>query len=516
MREKELQKWFKEHIVDGDKPYLLDKYQAKIVLDNHKNTLVTARAGSGKTRTIIAKIVFLLCHENIPSDKIIVFAFNKKARDEINERLTNISFDQQKLFQKPPALATTFHAFAYKIINQNNGRRLITEREEDKILTKILFDVVPGSKKLPRIELEKKIAIAKQFITKAEQKFFLDYDMLDQKINNRENSQQLQILNKILKKYHAKLERAKLINFNQLVAQAAEKMRYQKMKYEYIFVDEYQDFSLLFLNLIISLRKSYRETHLLCLGDDWQAINRFAGSDVEYFINFKKYFPEDCKKLFIPTNYRSGKKIVKNANYFMSKALKDYKGCKSGNKEKSRIYYRDVQTFNTNLKIPKMPLLLQNYLISILEIIKENPKKTIKILDRNNDLNFKGWSLEKFADFVREQAVFNNFLDEKAAKELITESTIHRSKGLEADIVILIEIDAEKFPGKSKDGELFCVFGENEQTLFMDEARLFYVALTRPKEKLFILSKTTRIIDEKEKKKYNFFHYLNDSWLEEW
>ena len=286
----------------------------------------------------------------------------------------------------------------------------------------------------------------------------------------------------------------------------------KNLNFSYIFVDEYQDFSLLFLNLIQSLRQICPDSHLLAVGDDWQAINRFAGSDVEYFLHFENYFTEDCAKLFIPTNYRSGKQIVKNANFFMGQALKDYQGCKSGNKNKAAIYLKNIAYHqNTAEKTNKTPLLLKNYLETIIQIIKENTGKTVKILHRNNVLSFRNWPLEKFVNLVREQVVREHILTENAASALISESTIHRSKGLEADVVILLEIDAEKFPGKDKTGGLYHIFGETEQTLFSDEARLFYVALTRPKEKLYILSKTTKIV--KETKKYNFLSYLNEDWL---
>ena len=73
----EVQAWFKRHVKTHDAPYLLDKHQANIVLDSHTNTLVTARAGSGKTRTIVAKITYLIANQHFTPEQIIVFAFNR-------------------------------------------------------------------------------------------------------------------------------------------------------------------------------------------------------------------------------------------------------------------------------------------------------------------------------------------------------------------------------------------------------------------------------------------------------
>ena len=168
----------------------------------------------------------------------------------------------------------------------------------------------------------------------------------------------------------------------------------------------------------------------------------------------------------------------------MSKSLGDFAGCKAKNKTKSKIYYQKVE----------------NYQQSVQNIIFKNKNKSIKILSRNNDLRYKKLSLE---DFV-------NHLDSAGNK--LTFSTIHKSKGLEADVVVLLEIDAEKFPSKDKTNGLFEIFGDTSETLFADEARLFYVALTRAKEKLYILSKNPTI--RKENKKYNFFSYLNPDYLD--
>jgi len=457
---KETCKWFRRHIKDGDTPYLLDKNQARIVCDNHKNTLVTARAGSGKTRTIVAKIAYLLAHEHVNPEEIIVFAFNRKACQEINERLTNISFDNQLLFKTAPSIATTFHAFSYQLLGgkEKLQHRLITEDQDN------------------------------QFITRAEQKFFQNYQVLFEKIQKLENpeiKQQLLQEYQNLKNYHKKLQTEDKINFNQLVALAAKKLEdVDSMPYRYIFIDEYQDFSLLFLTLLKSLRRTCPDAHLLSVGDDWQAINRFAGSDVEYFTHFENYFTEDVIKLFIPTNYRSGKKIVKNANFFMSKSLKDFAGCKAKNKTKSKIFYKKVENYQTTVQ----------------EVIKQNNHKSIKILSRNNDLFYKRLSLENFVKSLN--------LDNPN----LSFSTIHKSKGLEADVVILLEIDAEKFPSRDKTGGLYEIFGDTAETLLQDEIRLFYVALTRAKEKLYILSKNPHV--RKETKKHNFFSYLNPDYLD--
>lgn len=490
---RELQKWFESHIADDGTPYRLDKHQAKIVLDCHKNTLVTARAGSGKTRTIVAKVSYLLTYEKIPPEEIIIFAFNRKARAEINERLLKITFDNQPLFDKIPNLATTFHAFAYKALGGKEvlASKMISEQKDLEILQTICRNLLKKS------FTSKTVEIAKQFITRSEQQFFTNYGSLADKISQlpeTNSKQKLRLLYRILVHYKKQLKSQNLTNFNEIMADAAAKIARENsaLNYSYIFVDEYQDFSKLFLNLIQSIREKCPDAHLLAVGDDWQAINRFAGSNVDYFLNFQKYFPENSAKLFIPTNYRSGKIIVRSANFFMSKALGDFNGCKSGNKLRAKIFYKNM--------------MFENYPKIIAKIIEDNPGKSIKLLSRNNEISFERGTLSAFVEKVRKSL-------KPSLNVELSESTIHRSKGLESDVVILLEIDANKFPSPDKTGGLYEIFGDTKRNLFLDEARLFYVALTRPKEKLYILSKSP--IPRKETKKYNFFSYLNSEWLEE-
>ncbi|WP_223807642.1 UvrD-helicase domain-containing protein [Pseudanabaena sp. UWO311] len=85
---------------------------------------------------------------------------------------------------------------------------------------------------------------------------------------------------------------------------------------KYIMIDEYQDFSLLFYNLVQAIRNQNNEALFFCVGDDWQAINGFAGSDLHYYENFLQIF-NPSQKLNIPTNYRSRTKIVEIGNKLM-------------------------------------------------------------------------------------------------------------------------------------------------------------------------------------------------------
>ena len=85
---------------------------------------------------------------------------------------------------------------------------------------------------------------------------------------------------------------------------------------KYLFIDEYQDFSLLFYQLVSAIKNINQDIKLFCVGDDWQAINGFAGSDLCFFKDFKQYFP-DSQLLKISSNYRSYKNIINIGNELM-------------------------------------------------------------------------------------------------------------------------------------------------------------------------------------------------------
>ena len=517
---KSLQSWFETHVSDEGKPYLLDPHQSAIVLDNHKNCLVTARAGSGKTRTLVAKIVYLLAHENIKPDEIIVFAFNRKAALEINARLEKITIDGQTLLEDPRAIATTFHSFAYRLVDDGTlSTRLVDETDEEKIITACVNKLVDEyyaeevKKALEKGRQPKKspsknrrahlINEASDFISFAEQRYFENYGELENLFDKKSKSY---IYYRALNGLHNYLDAKHQVNFNRLLLESCEYLKNRKMPYRYIFIDEYQDFSLLFLKLITALRATCPDAKMTTVGDDWQAINGFAGSNVCYFKHFEKYFPEDYVKLFIPNNYRSGPRIVKNANYFMASSFHDYNDCQSKNSIDSHFFIvNSHRIWLTNeeraLDIP-FSVILAAHAISV--ISKRHQNKTIKILARNNCLKH-GWPLDRFMEFAL------NRVDDPGR---FSSSTIHKSKGLEADIVILLEIDAGVFPKKTPKNNIKYILSDRPEDLLDEEKRLFYVAMTRAKESLYIITDSPPGYLVKKKDAINFLDMLNPDWLE--
>ena len=289
------------------------------------------------------------------------------------------------------------------------------------------------------------------------------------------------------------------IDFNQLIykcAQYIEQGNYDSYikQLKWILIDEYQDFSRLFSYLIDSILSRNESIKLFCVGDDWQAINRFAGSDIKYFKTFTTRY-ENSKSLNIRTNYRSESQIVNFANMFMDKCGIDGKRpiaknmgtgqCKEidvsetfiGRYDDNNIYLKYLDNYENN-KYEKA-----RYLKTCSDIIRKNPGKKIMILNRSNQILCK--DLDRF-EFVLKN-ICSEFMDVESFKKDIQVKTVHKSKGEESEIVILLNIDENVFPVSNSNNALFEVFGENFEDSYEDEQRLYYVALTRAKRDLYIL-----------------------------
>ena len=281
----------------------------------------------------------------------------------------------------------------------------------------------------------------------------------------------------------------------------------------YLMIDEYQDFSLPFFRLAQALRSLYPELRLFAVGDDWQAINRFAGSDVRYFTDFKHFFPEDSTIIPLLTNYRSRRRIVENANRFMlthydSQALptktfqRRHGRITTLRPEKLRYDPTDLKEdalsdgrfgkllprqLPTSQQKPAGQLLKQLFLL-----IKRHPRASFLILHRHNFTTYPGLDLIKLQQALTQLAASEQVLTPVAFKSQIRFLTIHKSKGLEADIVVLLEFNRDLLLAPHPHGSLFTVFGDNRAQEAADQARLLYVALTRAKERLYLLTSDRR------------------------
>lgn len=531
----EAREWFSTQVTLGGAFYTLDDEQLAAVIDLHKNTLVTARAGSGKTRVIVAKIVYLVAICGYDFDEIQVFMFNRTAATEVNERVQAVQIGGIPLTEynndlKPSdrasnsvaKVASTFHKFAYDLLRRGGlDFRLVNESLQQTLIKKSL-DTVLGSSK-PRASLNRErydelLKIIGSFIVRAGQKYPDGSPQLDQAFTSAE-----QLGFRSYQQYLDSLQPPNL-DFNMLMNQAAKLLTSTPheavQKLRYLIVDEYQDFSFLFWQLMTAIRHNAPAAHLFVVGDDWQMINRFAGSEVEYFMNFGKIFPEDCHKLPISTNYRSTQAVVETANRFMlshydaaalsAKAFSQQRGrVKWLNYARTRFNARDILEDGrgdgrfvralaeaTGLTIRKVPLEAARLLKTCYRLVKHHAHQSIMLLHRHNFTSFLGVELERFYQALGRVCIDSCVLGQDQYHRQVRAMTMHKSKGLEAEVVLLLEFDRSLLLGHHPHAELFPHLGDSRASEKADQERLIYVALTRAKERLYLLSKDKRSLLE--------------------
>ncbi len=262
----------------------------------------------------------------------------------------------------------------------------------------------------------------------------------------------------------------------------------------HILIDEYQDFSQLFHRLIEAVREQNPQAQFFCVGDDWQAINGFAGSDLDFYQNFAQFF-QPSRKLEIATNYRSATSIVNIGNRLMqglgtpARADKNISGT---------IEIADLRTFEPALREQENHP-GDNLTPAVLRLISKTFQdgQDVVLLSRKNSLPWyvnygkdqntpKKVTLESFLELLRSN------LPEEFRKN-VTISTAHKYKGLEKKVVIILDGVSGSYPLLHPDLIFTRVLGDTIERVIKEERRLFYVALTRAVEHLFIFTETNNL-----------------------
>ena len=261
----------------------------------------------------------------------------------------------------------------------------------------------------------------------------------------------------------------------------------------HICIDEFQDFSDLFYQLLSAIRKSSPEAKLFCVGDDWQAINGFAGSDLKFFKQFKQHV-DDSRCLNISTNYRSAPAIVEAGNALML----GHGAPAIASKEKERIgrvIVSDLDEFKpsiTEREDHSGDILTPAVLRVLSKALSSSDYTRIVILCRTNKLpyfiNYKNTatkggsrSLDNYLDLIRSSLP-------KDQGERVTISTAHKYKGLEKKMVIILDLVQRSYPLIHPDWQFTRILGNSLENIVEEERRLLYVALTRAEEDLFIFT----------------------------
>lgn len=370
-------------------------------------------------------------------------------------------------------LTTTSADFHYSDINKELKRLLkgagvpYCEKTDDE-----LYELI-----LPKESKQEKafIRLAVTFATLVKSSCKSLADVLRQ-VKDEKDERSLFIIKNIFQpiyeQYTQVLKERGEIDFTDAILEATRICRTSRpVTYDYIIVDEFQDISVDRYEFLKELRRGAPPAKLYCVGDDWQSIYRFSGSDMALFNQFPQYFgPTDICK--IETTYRFGEPLVSQSSAFIQRNEAQIK--------------KSIHSFNPHLRT-ELQFCSYNrpsYSKTIEDIVRSIPSdKSIFLLGR---YSFDDYYLSYAYQSVKEGNRFYYVIGNRKIEFL----TVHKSKGLEADYVILLQCnkDTYGFPSLvSDDPVLKYVLTDSDHFPYGEERRLFYVAITRAKLKTFVL-----------------------------
>lgn len=496
----------------------LDEQQRRAVITDEDRVLVLAGAGSGKTLTISAKVKYL-CHvKNIIPKDILLISFTRKSAQEMTERI------QDKL--GIPCEATTFHKLGLDIIKNATATRpdVLDENSLNKFMHNffeneienhpeliknlteyfIYFLEIPNNlenysslgalyedEKLYPFESDDPLRkayrpdfyltdydiylehfdITKNFtapwLSPIEEKKYLDGIEWKRAVHKKNKTKLLETYSYyssdgiLLKKLTEKILSGHTIN-----------------SYKYVIVDEYQDISKSRFNLLKAIADK-TGAKFFCVGDDWQSIYRFAGSDISLFTDFAKHFGY-TKILKIEKTYRNSQQLINEASNFITQNPLQLK--KDLCSDKSLDYPLVFWGFDEN---PKQVLLfiinkiISDFGINTSILLLGRTQYDIEILKDTGLFKTTYKNRKEIMQYIPIPELQINFL------------SVHKSKGLEADNVIILNFKNDKlgFPNQISDDKILnLVLTDTEDFKFAEERRLFYVAMTRTKNRTFVLT----------------------------
>lgn len=246
-----------------------------------------------------------------------------------------------------------------------------------------------------------------------------------------------------------------------------------------IIVDEYQDVTASQYRLLKSLRES-NEFDLFCVGDDWQSIYRFNGSDVSYIMNFEdSWGPSELSR--IETTYRFSQSLINVSSNFIMKNPKQIKKSIRSRMPEERFAVSKIEGYQENSAI--------QFMTDRILFLPKN--STVFLIGRYTfDIELLKYDQRLSIKYDTASQTQKVYLQKRPDLD-ITFYTAHRSKGLQADYVYILNNTNGTlgFPSKVEDNILVHMLLErSDQFPFSEERRLFYVALTRAKKHVYLVT----------------------------
>jgi superfamily I DNA/RNA helicase len=472
----------------------LEKYndeQKKGIVSPASKLLCIAGAGSGKTTVLTKRIEFLVKYKGVPAEKILAITFTRKARVEMMQRL-------EKLMPGNLVRVDTFNSFSEKILQKNELKcydkkcRVLDFSSKIKLVTKAINEV--GFSTNEAIELY--FSKAKQREKDQKDLFFNligdIFSLIDHFKNNNQSISEMQNVITQLKS-NDRMSSQFMFSVIQYIEEFKKKEGFRDYTdqivhtleffdkhseiipgFEHVLVDEYQDVN----DIQIRLIKKLNSPNLFVVGDPRQSIYGWRGSKIDYIYNFKEEYPE-AKVVQLTKNYRSNSTIVNASNEVIRNM--DLPDLVSANKEGNNITF-----ISHNNEMGENEFVAQSINSQTID------RKNIFILGRTNR---QLRNIANTLDRYKIQYLIRTMEDRKtqidARDNQVTLSTVHAIKGLEAELVYLIGVNANMYPCQAREHPVLDIVKSDTYDKYEEERRLLYVAMTRAKQQLVINSFNT-------------------------
>lgn len=461
----------------------LDFYQKKAAYNKYPYSLIIAGAGTGKTNTLLFRISFLIQEVGLLPQEILVISYTKETVLDFQEKI------KERLGVSIPVF--TFHKLAMNILEKASlAYELCLDKDFEVIFEEFWLGLVDNNKKLQKLvckvlhtfswkysNIKKSLAFLelkknlKQFLFIMRAKSYQVTDLIFLISHSHGSSKAFLKLAYILwNLYISEKESQSLLDFDDLIEEAIRIIHFlPSFSYRHILIDEFQDSSLSRILLLKELVEHFK-MHFTVVGDDYQSIYRFSGTETNCFSLLQDFFPK-VKTFYLKYTYRNSQELIYIANSFVMKNPYQTKKEMFSKKECSHpivvCYYKNAQ-----------------HILKLLTTLV-NDGKQILFLGRHS-FDWKYYFLEKQI-FWKDKKTFilKDFPDYN-----FTFLTVHQAKGLEADCVILLHLANELygFPNQVLYPIYFPTIFQKDQFLYEEERRLFYVALTRTREIIYLMT----------------------------
>lgn len=511
----------------------LDPQQIAAVVAAEDAELILAPAGSGKTASLLAKLNYLTDQLQIPPEDILVIAFTNKVVAELKDRVKQTNIEIR-----------TFHSLGNKIIKAKlKNHHLITDRETRKFFHQTIQQLCntdpeyaaqydnylnasdlndeaasflnlithPQKTQKPDALILEELFISILGLQKSE---LISLPELNHRLANiknhpsREKSLQFyHLYAPVAEKYAAHLKSHKLYDFADMLNLATDivnQMPPNTLNYQYILVDEAQDLSTAKYLLLKAILAKCRKVKLFAVGDDWQSIYRFAGSNLKVLDDFEQIFGRTTYRGLIELTYRFGQPTARISNKFIQKNPHQ-------SRKKVQPHVSRQTPIEIRLNLHKQPRETPQDYETVNQILQnlyaqhgpELFNKKLQIISRYNrdiyrlvDEKTGKYQNAKLTQLSESSIEFEWQPTGTKQKLQIPFCSMHKAKGITRDIIIIINANSGSHGIPATRGSnpvAETLLTKLDDYPHAEERRLWYVAITRAKEKTIIVSDATRI-----------------------